>query len=213
MYSRDVLRTADRSLPKKKLTMLMHPEEVARLNEPMLPDNYCFRYYESGDIENWAYLMTEVLEFLTIDAARELFYRDFMNEEPELFRRLSFIIAPNGKPVATSMAWWLEENSQRYGRLHWVCTHPDYQNIGLGRAIVIRSMRRISELEPKRDVYLDTQTWSHKAIGLYLRLGFHPVRQSHPVLQVANEYDEVLDVLKSVLPPPALSLFLERSID
>ena len=171
MYSRDVPRTADRSLPKKKLTMLMHPEEVARLNEPMLPDNYCFRYYESGDIENWAYLMTEVLEFLTIDAARELFYRDFMNEEPELFRRLSFIIAPNGKPVATSMAWWLEENSQRYGRLHWVCTHPDYQNIGLGRAIVIRSMRRISELEPKRDVYLDTQTWSHKAIGLYLRLG------------------------------------------
>ena len=157
--------------------------------------------------------MTEVLEFLTIDAARELFYRDFMNEEPELSRRLSFIIAPNGKPVATSMAWWLEENSQRYGRLHWVCTHPDYQNIGLGRAIVIRSMRRISELEPKRDVYLDTQTWSHKAIGLYLRLGFHPVRQSHPVLRTANEYDEVLDVLKSVLPPSTLSLFLERSID
>ena len=213
MYLKEAPRTIDHSVTKKKLTMLVYPEEIAALKEPVLPDSFHFRFYQAGDIENWASLMTKVHEFNDLDAARELFNRDFMPEESELVQRLSFVVSPDGAPVATSMAWWMEEAGQRYGRLHWVSTHPDHQNIGLGRAIAIRSILRIAELEPGRNIYLDTQTWSHKAIGLYLRLGFHPVRQSHPILRTANEYDEALNILRTVLPPQTLKLFLERSVD
>ena len=73
--------------------------------------------------------------------------------------------APDGTAVATVMAWMFEENSVRYGRVHWVCVDPAHQGKGLGRAIVLWALNRL------------------KAIGLYLRLGFHPVRDNHPVLR------------------------------
>ena len=213
MYTNEAPRTADRSLPRKSLVMVVHPEEIAALPEPALPEGYRIRLYESGDAEHWARLMTDVREFETQNAGLESFNRQFMPEEAELRRRLGFIVAPDGAPVATSMAWWFEEGGRRYGRLHWVCVHPDHQNFGLGRAVVAWGMRRTAALEPGLDVYLDTQTWSHKAIGLYLRLGFHPVRESHPVLHDMNEYGETLEILRGVLPPQTLRLFLERSVD
>ena len=61
------------------------------------------------------------------------------------------------------------------------------------------------------DIYLDTQTWSHKAIGLYLRIGFHPVRESHAILARVNEYSGAVEVLKGVLPEETMRLFLDRS--
>ncbi len=213
MDPREAPRTADRSLPRKSLVMLAHPGDIAAVPEPALPEGYCILLYESGDAEHWARLMAEVMEFDDEGAGLAFFRRDFMPEEAALRERLAFIVAPDGAPVATSMAWWLEEGGCRYGRLHWVCTRPDHQNLGLGRAIISWGMRRTAELEPGLDVYLDTQTWSHKAIGLYLRLGFRPARASHPVLSALNEYDGTLQVLSGVLPPPTLRLFLERSVD
>ena len=61
------------------------------------------------------------------------------------------------------------------------------------------------------DTYLDTQTWSHKAIGLYLRMGFHPVRESHPILTRVNEYSGAVEVLKGVLPDETMRQFIDRS--
>jgi len=213
MSVKEAPRTADRSLPRKSLVMLVHPEEIALLPEPGLPEGYRFRLYQPGDAENWARLMTTVEEFNEFSAGLASFNRQFLPEEDALRERQVYIVAKDGSTVASSTAWWFEEGGQRYGRLHWVAAHPAHQNLGLGRAVVSWGMRRTAELEPQRDVYLDTQTWSHKAIGLYLRLGFHPVRKSHPILRSVNEYDETLAILRDVLPPETLDLFLARSVD
>lgn len=213
MFEHEAPRTADRSLPRKSLVMVAYPEEISALRAPVLPEGYRFRMYRPGDVVEWARLMTIVEEFDSDGDGAAFFEKNFLAEEDALRERLVFIVAPDGAPVASSMAWWLEEGGARYGRLHWVCAHPDHQNIGLGRAVVTWAMRRIAALEPGRDVYLDTQTWSHKAIGLYLRLGFHPVREGHPLLSPLNEYSETLEVLKGVLPPDTLRLFVERSVD
>ena len=213
MPVREAPRTADRSLPRKSLVMVTHPGEIAALEEPVLPKGYRIRLYEPGDVRTWARLMAAVREFDEESQGLDCFNRQFLPEEESLRDRLAFVVSPDDRSVATSMAWWFEENGRRYGRLHWVCAHPDFQNLGLGRAIVTWGMRRTAELEPGLDVYLDTQTWSHKAIGLYLRLGFHPVRTAHPVLRSVNEYGETLEILRGVLPPETLQLFLERSVD
>ena len=213
MYRKDAPRTADRSLPRKSLVMVAYPDEIDQLPEPVLPYGYRFRLYHAGDAQNWAELMAAVEEYQSVSDGLNSFCQQFLPEEKALMERQVYIVAPDGTTAGTSMAWWFEEHSRRYGRLHWVAAHPDHQGQGLGRAAVTWGMRRTLELEGRRNVYLDTQTWSHKAIGLYLRLGFCPVRKTHPVLRGVNEYDEALEILRDVLSPETLELFLARSVD
>lgn len=213
LYTRPPVLTADHSLPRKSLVMLLRAEELAQLSPPRLPEGYAFRLYQPGDVVHWARLMTIVQEYDTREEAAASFTEAFLPEEAALCERCVFVIAPDGTPVATVMAWMFEEGGVRYGRVHWVCTDPAHQGQGIGRAIVLWALNRLRELEEGSDIYLDTQTWSHKAIGLYLRLGFHPVRESHPVLRQANEYAAVADVLRPVLPDAVMQLFLAQSVE
>lgn len=211
IYNRPAVLTADRSLPRKSIVMVIHPDEMARVPEPILPEGYAFRTYLPGDEKNWARIATIVDEFSCEQTAESAFRKQFMQDEDALRKRLSFVIAPDGSAVATSMAWRFEEDGRRFGRVHWICTDPAHQGKGIGRTIVAWAIRRIAELDPGADTYLDTQTWSHKAIGLYLRMGFHPVRESHAVLARVNEYSGAIAVLKGVLPEETMRLFLDRS--
>ena len=211
IYSRPAVLTADRSLPRKSIVMVMHPDETARVPEPILPEGYAFRTYLPGDEKNWARIATIVDEFSCEQNAESAFRKQFMQDESALRKRLSFVIAPDGSAIAISMAWRFEEGGRHFGRVHWICTDPAHQGKGIGRAIVAWAIRRIAELDPGVDIYLDTQTWSHKAIGLYLRIGFHPVRESHAMLARVNEYSGAVEVLKGVLPEETMRLFLDRS--
>ena len=211
IYSRPTALTADRSRPRKSIVMIIHPDEMARVPEPALPDGYAFRTYLPGDEKNWARITTIVDEFSCEQNAENAFRKQFMQDEDALRKRLSFVIAPDGNAIATSMAWNFDENGRHFGRVHWICTDPAHQGKGVGRAIVAWAIRRISELDPAVDTYLDTQTWSHKAIGLYLRMGFHPVRESHPILTRVNEYSGAVEVLKGVLPDETMRQFIDRS--
>ena len=211
IYSRPAVLTTDRSLPRKSIVMVMHPDETARVPEPILPEGYAFRTYLPGDEKNWARIATIVDEFSCEQNAESAFRKQFMQDESALRKRLSFVIAPDGSAIAISMAWRFEEGGRHFGRVHWICTDPAHQGKGIGRAIVAWAIRRIAELDPGVDIYLDTQTWSHKAIGLYLRIGFHPVRESHAILARVNEYSGAVEVLKGVLPEETMRLFLDRS--
>ena len=211
IYSRPAVLTADRSLPRKSIVMVMHPDETARVPEPILPEGYAFRTYLPGDEKNWARIATIVDEFSCEQNAESAFRKQFMQDESALRKRLPFVIAPDGSAIAISMAWRFEEGGRHFGRVHWICTDPAHQGKGIGRAIVAWAIRRIAELDPGVDIYLDTQTWSHKAIGLYLRIGFHPVRESHAILARVNEYSGAVEVLKGVLPEETMRLFLDRS--
>ena len=214
-YTKPAVLTADRSLVRKSIVMLIHPDEMAKIPEPTLPEGYSFRLYQPGDAEKWARISVSVEEALTMEDGMRSIGRFIEENEEELKRRLEFVIAPDGTAVATSMAWFFEENGQRYGRVHWIMNDPAHQGKGLGRAIVAWAIRRISEMEPGLDTYLDTQTWSHKAIGLYMRMGFHPCRDSHPVLKRANEYSGAVEVLREsdVMPPETFEMFLNNAED
>jgi len=212
IYTKPPVLTADRSLPRESIVMMMHPDEIARIPEPVLPEGYSFRLYQPGDAKNWARITTITEEYDDEEKAEASFGRQFLPYEEELKERMVFVIAPDGTAVATACAWYFEENGVRYARAHWLCNDPAHQGKGIGRAAFTWMMRRLGELEPGLDAYLDTQTWSHKAIGMYLRVGMHPVRKTHPILRNINDFDEAVEVLRGVMPDEVLKMFIENSV-
>ena len=110
---------------------------------------------------------------------------------------------------ADALAYFTREYLVNCASLSWVGVHPAHQSRGLGRAVVLEALSRYPSLEPGRDVYLHTQTWSHVAVGLYHSIGFYMLKTQSFSSQTAggsvrvhhNDYDQAMSVLESVLSP------------
>jgi ribosomal protein S18 acetylase RimI-like enzyme len=87
-----------------------------------------------------------------------------------------FIQDSKGKYLATITGWWNYTNDRRDPSIHWLSVKPEYQGFGLSKPLVNKCLEVIMELEGDKEVYLHTQTWSYKAIGLYLKTGFELVK-------------------------------------
>jgi len=139
-----------------------------------LPEGYKFVFYTEGAEKDWARIETSVDEFDSEFAALMRFNEEFMPYVGELKRRCLFIETEDGKKVATSNAWWSFVEGERRAWLHWVAVDADYLGLGLGKAIVSRVTHLLKEIEGDVDFYLNTQTWSYKAIDIYKKCGYIP---------------------------------------
>lgn len=79
--------------------------------------------------------------------------------------------------VILSTRWWNTNDQRRDPLLHWLAVRPDTQGLGLAKALVSECLLRLMRLEGDRDIFLHTQTWSHRAIAIYLKAGFEFLRQ------------------------------------
>lgn len=59
-------------------------------------------------------------------------------------------------------------------RVHFVTVAPAYQNRGICGAMLTKLMDMYNECGFKSCIYLTSQTWSYKAIGIYGKFGFAP---------------------------------------
>lgn len=161
----------DKSIPY--ISICMKREAGTPIPEFKLPSGYAFTFYEPGCEKDWARIETSVLEFDCEMDALLYFQKDFLPYGPELPLRCMFIQTDAGERVATASAWWAYTGRRRDPMVHWVAVKPAYQGLGLGKALIAEVLRLILEIEGDRVVYLHTQTWSHKAVRLYERVGFH----------------------------------------
>ena len=76
---------------------------------------------------------------------------------------------------------------------------PEYQGLGLGKAIVFEGMRRLIEIEGDRDVYLHTQTWSYKAINIYREAGFKITKEKGLGGYENNDYEKAQALIAKYL--------------
>ncbi len=167
------------------------------LKEIKLPAGFTYRFYQSADMQGWAALETKVGEFNTIDEAIAYFSRVFMPYEEQLTTRMIFIFSEaENRIVATASVWYKVGNGIRYPLLHWVACDPEYQGLGLGKAVIIKALIQMLKVETGNYIYLHTQTWSYKAIGLYLKLGFRLTTQ--PLIDVKTDFN-CISILKPVL--------------
>lgn len=211
----------DKSLKYEGFIMKMRREKLNAISVPNLPEGYSYHLFEDGDEQHWARLESTVLEFPSHEKALEYFnhdYRDpFLNE---LKRRCAFVNGPDGKPVATATAWFMESSLGHKCWLQWIATDPAHQGRGLGRAVIAKALSLYPEVGPETDIYLHTQTWSHKAMYLYHKLGFELFLIDHidvswhlePGFRVmTNAPLAALDVLEAVFTPELIKDFRDHA--
>jgi len=187
----------DKSVPFAKLMM------VRRAGTPIpdfpLPEGFKFVFYEDGYETDWARMETSVDEFDSEFAALLRFKEDFIPYKDELYRRLLFIETADGKRIATANAWWSFVDDERRAWLHWVSVETGYQGLGLGKAIVSRVTQLLEEIEGDVDFFLSTQTWSYKAIDIYIKCGYEPTNEKRLYLGKAKkDYKKAIKILKKI---------------
>ena len=110
-----------------------------------------------------------------------------------------FVCTLDGHAVGTVTSWWDMTDKRRDASLQWLAVLPDYQGRGLGKALVSYCLARLVTLEGDRDIFLHMQTWSHRAIAIYLKAGFAFLDQEsfggYP-----NENAQAMPVLGMLLP-------------
>lgn len=196
----------DKSIPYKHFIMAISPDAIAKTVVAALPEGFAYRLFRDGDEKHWARIETSVLEFIDATMAESYFVAYYLPELDELKKRCVFVVNSDGLPVATATAWFEKETDPCGYRptLHWVSAHPDYQGLGLGRAVVSKALSLFPALHPGKEAFLHTQTWSHRAVWLYHLMGFNLCRTRSVVQNqhrdfFPNEYEEGLEILRGVI--------------
>ena len=186
----------DKSVPFAGL--YMKRERGISLAQCALPEGYSFSYYQPGDEVHWARIETSVLEFDSEFAALMRFKQGFAHAADELPQRCMFIEAPSGEKVATATVWLEYINGECREWLHWVAVTPEYQHRGLGRALITEAVARGLERCGDIELYLHTQTWSHRAIRLYEMVGFRPTKEAALYRKPSDNYKKAMKILAKI---------------
>ena len=175
---------------------------------PQIPQGFSIRFYEKGYEQDWADIQVAVLEFPNREEALKCYdyYWQYMDELKK--RQLFIIDNETGKAVATANAWWTDVNGQKAGVVFGLSCLPEYQSKGLGRIAAAYMMDCFYRLMPGVPVWLDTQTWSYKAVGIYMDIGFIPMKTA-TYSEVPNEYQEALRVMKGKMREDKYKQFIE----
>jgi ribosomal protein S18 acetylase RimI-like enzyme len=141
-----------------------------------LPEGYHIRSFRDGDIANWCRIETSVDEFSTIERAERYFDREF-GPQIELMGDRSFMLeTSDGVAIGTTTAWFGTLDGELMGKIHWVAIDPAYQGRGLAKPLLATALHRL--VRDHQRAFLETQTTSYRAVGLYLKYGFEPVLES-----------------------------------
>ncbi len=183
----------DKTLPYYNIIMKRNKGSI--VPKVYLPEGYVFKLYTKGDEKSWADIMVSVGEFDSYKEALECFQKDYLPYQEEVLRRTLFIEAVDGEKIGTLTNWWNYTQGRRDPSIHWVGVKPEYQGLGLGKALVFEGMRRMIEMEGDRDYFLHTQTWSYKAITIYLKAGYDFIKEE-TFCDYSNDYDKALETIK-----------------
>ena len=135
-----------------------------------LPEGYSIRAYTPGDENSWVELQKSADKFNKIDL--ELFHKSFGYDADILAQRMLFMLDSGKKIIGTATAWFDNDyHGEKYGRIHWVAIHPDYQGKGLSKPLMSAACEKLVELGHNK-AYLTTSSARIPAINLYLKFGF-----------------------------------------
>ena len=201
----------DRSVPYHSAIMVKSdPEAYPRY---ALPSGYSIALYEAGMEEGWARLQSEVGGVGSIDRARTVFAREFllgrkMDWEDESIERVDpadvpssplygkarerivLALDPSGEVAGTGALWDGDHFGETLPRVHYIGVGAAHQGRGIAKAIMTRLMDLCREVGSRGDIYLTTQSWSHRAIRVYKRFGFVPYIGEKPVNWKLTAEDE-----------------------
>jgi len=200
----------DKSVEFKNIIMRIESDTLNAAAFPKLPDGFSFRLFDGiSDIKAWCRIEASVLEFDSEFEAETFFTKAYMPYCDRLKERCLFVVDQTGVPVATATAWFADSELGHQASLHWVAVCPEYQGLGIGKAIVQKCFNLFRDLEPNCDVWLHTQTWSHVAIRMYHALGFNILKEDrlanentrHGDMKIyGNDFLQAMNILQQIVP-------------
>ena len=131
------------------------------LPEPPIPEGFTIRGAQEED-------STELAR-----ARREVFAEQWTG--PEIEGEL-VAVAPDGRVAAFTVIWFDDVN--RVGLFEPVGTRPDFQRLGLARALMVEGLRRMSRAGMRRAI-VEHRADNTAAASLYAGLGFHTQYRTH----------------------------------
>ena len=183
----------DKSLPYYNI--IMKREKGTPLPEPKLNPGFYFSCYSAGDEEAWAKIECSIGEFDTPEDALQYFKEKYFPDQALLSLRMLFIQDRNKEKIATLTNWWDMTGTEKTPSLNWIGVKPDFQGLGLGKAIIFEGLRQMISIEGDVDVFLHTQTWSYRAVNIYLNAGFK-FCENDVFGTYQNDYPEYLEILR-----------------
>ncbi len=189
----------DKTLPYYNMIMRGKAERVCSNPLPELPAGFSYARYTSGDEKFWAEIECSVGEFERPEMALSYFERRY-SRYGILLSDLCCFVKFEGQPVATATAWFTDPERMWQPALHWVAACPEFQGRGIGKAVTVSALRRLGMYVRRGNIYLHTQTWSHKAVCMYLDLGFR-LQKTDTYGGHKNNYGEAIETLKEKMPP------------
>ena len=169
-YTRQTIKTM--SIVEQNVSVSMLRDKMAEIPEFDLPEGFCVRWFEGGDIDSWVDLYSLADKYITITP--ELFIKEFGNDPEVLHNRICFILDSESKFIGTAAAWYDDGfQGQCWGRVHWVAIIPEMQGKGLAKPLMSIVLERLKHLGHDK-AYLLTSTARVPAINLYRKFGFIP---------------------------------------
>ncbi|TQS74888.1 GNAT family N-acetyltransferase [Ornithinibacillus gellani] len=182
-------------IPEKNLFMMCTKLVQDAVSE--LPKNFYIRPCEKNELDIW-----KAMPFDTPELASE--YADFMTTYFEdvylpkgdlFFQQCMFVCNQEDKPIGTCFLW---KSYNSIWTLHWLKVLKEYENEGIGRALLSFVMNRLPEEE--YPIFLHTQPESYRAIKLYSDFGFRFLLD--PVIgNRQNDLAACLPILQKYMPP------------
>jgi len=157
--------------PLPNLRVAMRRPDLDQLPPVVLPAGHALRDYLPVSEAAWLAIHQVADPWHTFTAA--FFAQQFGTDAALLAARQLYLCAADGNPIGTSTAWFVDAPDQPCGRVHWVAIRPEQQGRGLGRPLLVATLRRLRELG-HRSALLTTSTARLPALRLYLRHGFVP---------------------------------------
>lgn len=149
----------------------MQRQNLEDIPQYTLPAGYSMRFYRPGDELVWSNIWSRADDYEVYNVER--FQTEFSADLPSMAQRCLFLLNPDGQEIATATAWWEEDNSALWGRLHWIAIIPEFQGQGLARPLLSAVLNLSRDLGYSRAL-LYTETVRIPAIKLYLDFGFLP---------------------------------------
>ncbi|MCL2300320.1 MAG: GNAT family N-acetyltransferase [Firmicutes bacterium] len=167
----------DCSIPH--IGVLMEKFGTSEYPRHALPPGYSFVRYRPSFGAQWAALHYEVGQFDSLEEAEATFERDFAGR-PALADRMLFVMDEGNRLAGTGCLWDGAHFGVTRQRLHHISVSPLHQGKGIAKAIVSKLLDIYNELGVENYIYLTSQTWSWRALHLYMGFGFRPYMGEKP---------------------------------
>ena len=180
----------DKSVPYIAVIMEKFDTDVYPKYE--LPAGYYFAQYEPGFEKLWAKMHYEIDHVDSLEEGETIFREGYLNADKSpdfktLKEKTVFVMDENNNLAGTGSIWDGDTFGGTYQRLHWIGVAARHQNKGLAKAVISKSLDIYNNLGYGGYIYLTSQTWSYKALNIYMKFGFKPYMGELPKNWEDNE--------------------------